>query len=94
MKFNVTIKDNETGEIIRNVDCDAVVGALTTGDNETARIVLTHCTILQLLGVAKGARFAAEKALEDEPMLKRFIALEELGGILDKIAEEEKSNDE
>lgn len=95
MKFNVTIKDNETGEIVRSVDCDAIVGALATGDNKTSRIVLTNCTALQLLALFKVARSAAEKAIEDVPMLKHLVALEELEGILGKFTKEEaKSNDE
>ena len=36
MKFLLTIKNNETGEILHDTDCNAIIGGITDNENITA----------------------------------------------------------
>lgn len=63
MKFHVVITDNETGEILLDDDCCAVIGA--AGQEESAaKISLYECGRKQLIGAARTAHDAATKALD------------------------------
>lgn len=80
MKFHITIKDNETGKILRDQDCNAIIGGLC--DNEkSASVVLVQCNGKDLVCCASAAQksidIAIPKDSELDLMLKLFNAIAE-----------------
>ena len=55
MKFHLTIKNNETGEILHDTDCNAIIGGITDNEKSTS-VVLTHCNDKVLFYCAKAAQ--------------------------------------
>ncbi len=47
MKFNLTIKDNETGEILRNIDTNAILAGVCDNGQPQA-ILLADCDAKEL----------------------------------------------
>ena len=75
MKYNLTIKDNETGEVVRNIDTNAIVGAVGTGKGTAQGIYVTECTLLETAGVAMVAMRAVDVAVEKNEHLKLIMAM-------------------
>lgn len=50
MKYHVTITDNETGEVIRDMDTNAIAASIDSEDF-VAEIFHTRCTSDELVGV-------------------------------------------
>lgn len=57
--FHLTIKNNETGEILRDVDVNCLIGGVAIGDDSTG-IIVASCGELEL---AEGI-VAAENAIK------------------------------
>ena len=66
MRFHITITDNKTGEVIRDLDTCAIIGAVDV-DERTGVMVLTECNNLELAATAAGALEAVDKATSDMP---------------------------
>lgn len=84
MKFHLTVKDNESGRIVHDIDCNAIVGALATENGTTNQLAIVHCTGEELFFVCKGAKDAADKAVEDNPKLKLMLMLSDVFGKKEK----------
>ena len=88
-QFHVTIKNNETGEIIKDIDSDAIIGSIASEDG-TAAVVMTHCGTKQMINSILTAKKAANIALKyieaDVPKgFSEFIDLiEKFGDTLEK----------
>ena len=90
MKFHVTIKDNETGEILNDQDCDEIIGGISD-DEQSASIVLTSCNGKTLLFCARATSIAIDKAIpKDSPIYNIF----ELFKLLKKGDKEDKEENE
>lgn len=61
MKYTFTIKDNETGEIVKSIDCDAIIAGCHIEDNEIASIGVTNCSSAHLVS----ATVAAHRAIDE-----------------------------
>lgn len=71
--YHLTITDNATGEIMREIDTDAIIGAADDGDG-TAIFCITRCGLVELAATCTGALKAAEDAMEDIPKrLRKYI---------------------
>ena len=46
--FHLTIKDNETGEILRDVDVNCLIGGVAVGDAASQGIAIARCNDLEL----------------------------------------------
>ena len=86
MKYTVTIKDNETGEILQNHECNALIGGVSLADNGVASIIVTSCTGKELLGAYKATQNSIEKIIEDNPILL-------LADLFGKVKKEDTDND-
>ena len=75
MKYHLTIKDNETGEILNDGDYCAIIGGVST-EKETTEVVLTDCEALPLIFCASSAQDAIDTALPE----KMRLLLKLLGG--------------
>ena len=78
MKYTVTIKDNESGEILREVECNSLVGGISFDDERSASIGIANCDGGELLGACKSAKKAIYKVLEDDPSLRILFTLFEM----------------
>lgn len=87
MKYTVTIKDNESGEIIREVECNSLIAGASLNDEESVSIGISNCDGAELLGACKSAKKAIYKVLEDTPTLRILFTLFEM-----QLIEEMKGN--
>ncbi len=69
MKFHITIKDNETGEIIHDKDTNAIIGAINGAENSTAVIGITSCNTIELLATMRGALQSVKEIRESNPKI-------------------------
>lgn len=83
MKFHITIKNNETGEILHDQDCNAIIGGICDNEKNTS-VVLTECNSKALFYCAKAAQESINSAIpkgsELDLMLKLFNAFAEEKG--------------
>ena len=66
--FHLVITDNETGETVRELDFDAIIGAIHTGEQECGGIIISRCNGLSLAETMASAKATLEKAEEDSPI--------------------------
>lgn len=69
MKFTLTIKDNESGEILQNHECNAIIGGVSLGNPDAASIIVTSCTGKELFSAYKATQKSMNKVVEDNPIL-------------------------
>ena len=74
-KFHITIKDNKTGEIIHNIDTDAIIGAVHEED-KTAGIALTECDGTALMETISATKTVLKKIISENPFLTLIDMLE------------------
>lgn len=73
MPFHLVITNNETGEVIHELDMCALIGAAQTAENNTVSISLTACNVLELAATIAGAQKAITKILKDDPEIKNLL---------------------
>jgi hypothetical protein len=66
MKYHVTITDNETGEVLRDMDSNAIAASIDSEDF-VAEIFRTHCTANDLVNVVAVLMSILEKAKKRSP---------------------------
>lgn len=69
MKYNIVIKDNETGEIIKDVDTDAIIAAVNTEEN-TEVAIITHAPIKIVAQLICSAQDAIKGLIKSDVKLK------------------------
>ena len=65
MKFHLTIKNNETGEVLHDTDCNAIIGGITDNEKKTC-IALTECNVKDLIACAMEAEEAISTVIPDQ----------------------------
>lgn len=80
MQFTVTIKNNETGEMLVDTGCNAIIGGITLEDT-TMTISNTACNGIELAGCVCAAQKAIDRNLSNYPEIKTLI---ELGKLFDQ----------
>lgn len=70
MPFHLTITDNETGEIVREIDIDAIIGAVNTSEEEAAGICVTRCSGRTMADTIVAVESMLEHLMNKEPMLR------------------------
>lgn len=93
MKYTVTIKDNETGEIVHEVECNAIIAGVSYNENESASIGITHCKGKELLGACVSARKSINKAVENTSSIRLLYSLFEMELISKMMSENEEKED-
>ena len=73
MPFRMVITNNETGEVIQELDMCALTGAAQTTKNNTASIGLTACNALELVAAIAGAQEAIAEMLKNKPEIKSLL---------------------
>lgn len=75
-RFHITIKDNETGEIMHDSDTTAIIGAFDSQD-KTECIAAIECNPMTLASTVNGVKSVLEVIIDKYPEAK---ALSELIG--------------
>lgn len=73
-KFHITIKNNETGEIMHDIDTKAIIGAFDSQD-KTECIAVTECDPMTLASTVNGVKSVLEKILDDRPEVNALAEL-------------------
>lgn len=68
MKFNVTIKENETGKICREFDCNAILGGIALDGTECGEFAVVSTDTKGLINACVAAHNTIKKALSDDPI--------------------------
>ena len=81
--FHLVITNNETGEVINDLDFDALVGAIHIGGDTCGGIILSQCSAMAMGETLASAKATIQKAVnEDMPAALVMMMVEA------KIAEE------
>lgn len=78
MKYTVTIKDNESGEIVSEVECNSIVGGASINEKESVSIGIVECNGAELLGACQSAKKAIHECLKGDTVLTMLFTLYEM----------------
>lgn len=78
MKYNITIKDNETGEVVQVFDTNAIIGAIGAEKGIANGIFLTHCTKTEMAEAVLTATSIIDKIVEGDKELKLLVMLSDV----------------
>lgn len=73
MKYQLTIKDNETGETLKSIDTDCIIFAAHTDDG-TASGVVCNCNTLAIADTYAGVHEALDSLDKENPKFKVLAA--------------------
>lgn len=71
-RLHVIIIDNETGETLRDVHTDAIVGAIDEGENVTG-FCTAQCDPYTMAAVLECAEDTVHRQLKEHPELRRLV---------------------
>jgi hypothetical protein len=89
MKFTVTIKDNESGEILREFESNAIIAGVALENGESASIVNTSCGGEELMC----AYLSTKKAMEAIEKKNPILLLADVFAGLQEMKKEDTDND-
>ena len=92
-KFHLTIKDNETGEVLHDVDTCVILGAFDLDEKEAACVGFTACDTMTLVGAIAGMDAIKRTILDDNPRLKIAYDLKDTMDRLKQAFENEPGED-
>ena len=75
MKYTITIKDNETGAIVKQIDCDAIIAGCHVAENETASIGVTNCSSEAVVMATAAAHRAIDEVVAQTDILTKAMYL-------------------
>lgn len=78
MKYNITIKDNETGEVMQVYDTNVIIGAIGAGVGAVHGICLTECTKTEMAEAVLAATKIVDAVVEGDKELNLLITLSEI----------------
>lgn len=68
--FHLIITDNETGETVRELDFDAIVGAVHIDECQAAGVYITRCNLMDQAETLKSAEVILESLYKQNPLLR------------------------
>ena len=73
--FHLVITDNETGETIRDLDFDAIIGAVHLDEETSGGLLVSRCNKLALAETITAAEITVEKTLKNDKLLRAARSL-------------------
>ncbi len=70
MPFHLTITDNRTGETVRDLDFDALIGSAHISNDEAAGLFVTSCNTLAVAATVAAAESTLHHVEQKDPMLR------------------------
>lgn len=92
-KFHLTIKDNETGEVLHDVDTCVILGAYDYDNERTSCIALIASGSTQILSAIAGMDDIKEVVFEEHPRLKLIYEIKDTMDRLKQALENEPGED-
>lgn len=74
MKWHLTIKDNETGETVQDLDVCAIIAGIGTENGERA-MAMANCTGGKVVATALAAEDALQNVYDENPIAKHLTKL-------------------
>lgn len=87
MKFTLIIKDNETGEVLKEVESNAIVAGVDT-ESGTAAVGMSCCNTFDLVNTCRAADAAILSVLGKPEARMFYECLKQM----DELKKEEKAN--
>ncbi|MGN0804387.1 MAG: hypothetical protein ACI4MS_03285 [Candidatus Coproplasma sp.] len=84
MKYNITIKDNDTGKVIKSMDVNAIIAGLSVNDGSVS-FALTACNGEDLFNTIISTKKSIDEVVSTAPQLSALLALYEMDKIVEKI---------
>lgn len=94
MPFHLTITDNETGETVREVDFDALIGTTHTAEGKVGALWITRCNSFALVETVLAGEHIIDHVKKEHPEIAMLCALHKLSGIEPETEETETKNEE
>jgi len=73
MSYQITIKNNETGEVHIDEEIVGVCGAIQKTDTDTGVLLITKCNLLEYCAMLKGAQNAILRAKLSNPLAATIV---------------------
>ena len=74
-KFHITVRNNETDEVLCDEDTDCICGAFSRNETDMVRISFYNCKAIELLGALYATKKQAERLLPDDPLMRLLFAV-------------------
>lgn len=74
MPYHLTITDNETGETLRELDFDCLIGAVHLSEKESGGIFLANSSILAQAETIAATEVTVKQALDKDADIRRARA--------------------
>lgn len=94
MPFHLTITDNETGETVRELDFEALVGTAHIAEGKAAGLYMTRCNSFALVETVISGEHLIDRVKKEQPEVAMLCALHKLSGIEPETEETETKNEE
>ena len=78
MKYNITIKDNETGEVMQVFDTNVIIGVIGGAEGRASGICLTRCAKEEVANAVVTAVEVIDEVVECASVLKLMVSLREI----------------
>lgn len=73
MSFQITIKNNETGEVHIDEEIVGICGALQKADTVTGVLLMTNCNLVEYCAMLKGAQSTIIRAKLSNPLAAMMV---------------------
>jgi len=87
MPFHLTITDNETGETLRDLDFDVIIGAVHLSQGENTGIFVANSSTMAQAETIAAAETTVARTLKKHPMLCLAKGIVDAGAI-EEVTEE------
>lgn len=74
-RFHITLTDNMTGEVYRDQDVDAIIGAIHVDEDKTGGLFLSYCPGIALAQTLDALKTTLKSAYSENPELEVLEAI-------------------
>ena len=74
-RFHITLTDNTTGEVYRDQDIDAIIGAIHVDKDKTGGLFMSECSGIALGQTLHAVKMVLKSAYDEDPELEVLEAL-------------------
>lgn len=89
MPFHFVLTDNETGEVIHDIDICAIIGGFAAEGGRSCTMALTKCNIFSFASAMRDAEEAVETMKANHPELALLMQIAKMREIEDAETTEE-----
>lgn len=94
MPFHLIVTDNETGETVRELDFEALIGTAHIAEEEAGGLWITRCNSFALVETVLAGEHLIDRVKKEHPEVAMLCALQKLSGVEPETEETETKNEE